>query len=168
MTSPPVIRPALLATISLAVLLLQTLVVPLAAIGTIVPDVVLIWIVYLGITRGHIAGSTAGFFLGLLFDVMSGDNGMLGLSAFTRTIGGFLAGYAFNENKTLQTLSTSRFPLFVTLVALIHNQLLFMISLQGFDVPMQTVILRYGIPSTVYTGLVALLPMFVFARKVHS
>jgi rod shape-determining protein MreD len=168
MTSPPLIRPVLLAIISLAALLLQTLVLPLAAIGTIVPDVVLIWIVYLGITRGHIAGSTAGFFLGLLLDVLSGDNGMLGLSAFTKTFGGFLAGYVFNENKTLQTLSTSRFPLFVTVVALIHNQILFMISLQGSDIPMQAVILRYAIPSTVYTGLMALMPMFVFSRKVHS
>ena len=168
MTSTPVIRPVVLIVISLGALLAQTLVLPYAAVGTIVPDVVLIWVVYLAVTRGHIAGSTAGFFLGLMLDVLLGDNGMLGLSAFTKAIGGFLAGYTFNENKTLQTLSTSRFPLIVTLVALIHNQIYFMISLQGSDIPVQAVILRYGIPSTIYTGLVALLPMFVFSRRVRS
>ncbi len=168
MVAPPVIRPVLLVVISVAALIIQTLVLPYAAIGTIVPDVILIWIVYLAVTRGHIAGSTAGFFPGLALDVLAGDNGMLGLSAFTKAIGGFLAGYMFSENKTLQTLSTSRFPLIVALVALIHDQIYYMISLQGSDIPLQSVIFRYGIPATIYTSLVALLPMFVFARKVRS
>lgn len=168
MTSAPVIRPVMLVLISLAALLLQTLVLPYAAVGTIVPDAVLIWIVYLAITRGHIAGSTAGFFLGLIMDVLLGGDGMLGLSAFTKTLAGFLAGYTFSEKKTLQTLSTSRFPLIVALTALVHNQFYFLVSLQGTDIPLESVVLRYGVPATIYTGLLALLPMFIFARRVRS
>jgi rod shape-determining protein MreD len=168
MTSAPVIRPALLVLISAGVLLLQTLVLPYAAIGTIVPDAVLIWIVYLAVTRGHIAGSTAGFFLGLVLDVLMGGESMLGLSAFTKTLAGFIAGYACSENKTVQTLTTSRFPLLVGLVALVHNQFYFLVSLQGSDIPLESVVLRYGIPATIYTALLALLPMFVFARRVRS
>jgi rod shape-determining protein MreD len=163
-----VTRPALLVLISTAALLLQTLVLPYAAIGTIVPDAVLIWIVYLAVTHGHIAGSTAGFFLGLVLDVLMGGDGMLGLSAFTKTLAGFIAGYAFSENKTVQTLTTSRFPLIVGLTALVHNQFYFLISLQGSDIPLESVVLRYGIPATIYTGLLALLPMFVFARRMRS
>ncbi|MBK7259989.1 MAG: rod shape-determining protein MreD [Ignavibacteriae bacterium] len=168
MTSAPVIRPALLVLISLAALLLQTMILPYVAVGTIVPDAVLIWIVYLAITRGHIAGSTAGFFLGLILDVLMGGDSMLGLSAFTKTLAGFLAGYAFSENKTLQTLSTSRFPIIVAITALVHNQFYFLVSLQGSDIPLESVVLRYGIPATIYTGLLALLPMFIFSRRVHS
>lgn len=168
MTSAPVIRPALLVLISLAALVLQTMILPYAAIGTIVPDAVLIWIVYLAVTRGHIAGSTAGFFLGLILDVLMGADGMLGLSAFTKTLAGFLAGYMFNENKTLQTLSTSRFPVIVAVTALVHNQFYFLVSLQGTDIPLESVVLRYGVPATVYTGLLALLPMFIFARRIRS
>lgn len=168
MTSAPVIRPALLILISLGALLLQTMILPYVAVGTIVPDAVLIWIVYLAITRGHIAGSTAGFFLGLIVDVLLGGDSMLGLSAFTKTLAGFLAGYAFSENKTLQTLSTSRFPFIVAIVALVHNQFYFLVSLQGSDIPLESVVLRYGVPATIYTGLLALLPMFVFSRRVHS
>ena len=93
---------------------------------------------------------------------------MLGLSAFTKTLAGFLAGYAFSENKTLQTLSTSRFPFIVAIVALVHNQFYFLVSLQGSDIPLESVVLRYGVPATIYTGLLALLPMFVFSRRVHS
>jgi hypothetical protein len=93
---------------------------------------------------------------------------MLGLSAFTKTLAGFLAGYTFNENKTVQTLTTSRFPLIVVLAALVHNQFYFLVSLQGSDIPIESVVLRYGIPGAIYTGLLALLPMFVFARRVRS
>ena len=89
--------------VSLLVLLVQTILVPYLAIGTIVPDLVLIWIVYLAITRGHIAATTAGFFLGLTMDILAGDDGMLGLSSFTKTLAGFLAGYTFSENKTCRS-----------------------------------------------------------------
>jgi rod shape-determining protein MreD len=91
--------------VSLLALLAQTTVVPHLAIGTIVPDLLLIWIVYLGISRGHVSAMTAGFFLGLLMDILAGDDGMLGLSSLTKTAAGFLAGYTFNENKVVQILS---------------------------------------------------------------
>jgi rod shape-determining protein MreD len=168
MVPAPVTRPAILVLISVVALLVQTLILPYVAIGTIVPDVVLIWIVYLALTRGHSAGSTAGFFLGLVLDVLMGGDGMLGLSAFTKTLAGFIAGYAFSENKTVQTLTTSRFPLIVALAALVHNQFYFLVSLRGSDIPLESVVLRYGIPATIYTGLLALLPMFVFARRARS
>lgn len=165
---PSATRIAALAAISLAVVLVQTILVPFLAIGMIVPDIVLIWVVYLGITRGHIAGSTAGFALGLLLDVLAGNDGMLGLSAFTRTLAGFLAGYTYNENKTLQTLSSSRFPLIVSAAGLVHHLLYFVIFLAGTDVSWEAAVIRYGIPGTVYTALASLLPLFIFARRAHS
>jgi rod shape-determining protein MreD len=168
MTSAPILRPALILGISLAVLLLQTLIMPYVAIGSIIPDLVLIWIVYLAVTRGHIAGSTAGFILGLTLDVLAGDDGMLGLTAFTKTLAGFLAGYTFSENKTVQTLTSSQFPLIVTVTALAHNLLYFIVSLQGSDIAWQSAVVRFGLPATAYTGLAALIPMFIFSRRAHT
>jgi rod shape-determining protein MreD len=168
MTAVPIIRPVVILGISLAVLLAQTLVIPYIAVGTIVPDLVLIWIVYLAVTRGHIAGSTAGFVLGLMMDVLAGDDGMLGLSAFTKALAGFLAGYTFSENKTIQTLTSSQFPLIVTVTALVHNLLYFIVSLQGSDLAWQISIVRFGLPATAYTGLAALIPMFIFSRRANS
>jgi len=40
----------------------------------------------------------------MVVDLLSGADGMLGLSALAKTIAGFVAGYFYNENKTLQTL----------------------------------------------------------------
>lgn len=168
MITVPILRPTRIIAISLLAILLQTLIVPYVAIGTIVPDLTLIWIVYLAVTRGHIAGSTAGFVLGLALDVLAGDDGMLGLSAFTKALTGFLAGYSFSENKTMQTLTSSQFPLIVTTTALVHNLLYFIVLLQGSDITWQSAIVRFGLPATAYTGLAALLPMFFFSRRAHS
>lgn len=158
----------ILALISLAVLLLQTILIPFVAVGTIVPDLILIWVVVLGIARGQITASTAGFFLGLGLDLLAGDDGMLGLSSLTKAVAGFLAGYTFNENKTMQNLSSAQFPLTVAIVSLVHNLLYFLIFLQGTDISWNDAILRHGIPATAYTVLVSLIPMFIMARRNRS
>jgi rod shape-determining protein MreD len=104
-------RPFLLLVISLAVLLVQTTAIPFVAVAIV--RILSVWIVYLGIARGPVTASTAGFFLGLTLDILAGEDGMLGLSSLTKAVAGFLAGYTFNENKTAQTLSSAQFPVIV-------------------------------------------------------
>jgi rod shape-determining protein MreD len=154
--------------ISLLVLLAQTTVVPHLAVGTIVPDLLLIWIVYLGISRGHMSAMTAGFFLGLVMDILAGDDGMLGLSSLTKTAAGFLAGYTFNENKVVQILSGYQFLVILGAASLVHDLLYFLIFLQGADPAWNEAIVHYGLPTTVYTLVAALIPLFVFARRYRT
>jgi rod shape-determining protein MreD len=161
-------RTVTLTALSLAFLLIQTTIIPRIAIGTIVPDLLLIWIVYLAFTRGQATSTTAGFLLGVLFDAVSGGDSMLGLSALTKTVAGFLAGYAYSDNKIPQNLSGMQFPLLLIAVSLVHNLLYFLIFLQGSDITWNGAILFYGIPATVYTAAVALIPMFVFARHYRT
>jgi rod shape-determining protein MreD len=151
--------------LTLLVLLLQTTLARFLAVAGLSPDITLIWIVYLAIRRGQIAGSTAGFFIGITLDLMSGNDGVLGLAALAKTVGGFTAGYFFNENKTLQTLSTYRFVLILVFIAVVHNLIYFIIFLQGSDVGWWGAVLFYGIPAAVYTAAVGLIPMFAFARR---
>ncbi len=132
-------------------------------IGNAIPDILLIWIVYIALTRGQMSGLLAGFFIGLFIDFISG--GVLGLSALTKTLAGFFAGYFFNENKTEQTLSTWKFVVAVGLAALLHNAIYFLIFLQGTDVGWWRALILHGIPSTLYTTALAMIPMFIFRRK---
>jgi rod shape-determining protein MreD len=154
------------ALLSVLIILLQTTVVRYLSLQGIVPDIVLLWIVFLAIRRGQIEGTIAGFLLGLVLDLVSGPDGMLGLAALTKTVAGFVAGYFYNENKTFQTLGGYQFLLITGLVSLVHNSLYFLIFLQGSGLGLTRILLLHGVPTTAYTTAVAVLPMFAFARKV--
>jgi rod shape-determining protein MreD len=154
--------------LSLLFLLLHTTLVRFLAIDTIVPDILLIWVVYLAIRRGQIAATTAGFLIGLVADVLAGTDGMLGLSALSKTVAGFVAGYSYNENKIYQTLGGYPFVVIVALASLVHNLIYFFIFLQGSDIGWWNGIVFFGLPTTIYTVAVSLLPMFAFGRKYLS
>lgn len=153
------------ALLSLLFLVVHMTVVKFLAIRDITPDILVIWIVYLAVRDGHIAGATAGFLLGLAVDQLSGADGMLGLSALAKTIAGFAGGYFHNENKTQQTLGGTMFLVAVGVAALLHNTAYFLIFLQGSSSGVWAMMFRYGLPATLYTAAFALLPMFAFARK---
>lgn len=74
-------RTALVFTaIALIALLLQTTVLPLAAIDRATPDLLLIICVYLGLHQHTVAGALGAFVLGYLQDAFSGT--VVGLNAF--------------------------------------------------------------------------------------
>jgi rod shape-determining protein MreD len=73
--------PALLfGAIAIGALLLQTTVLPFAAIGRATPDLLLIMCVYLGLHQHSVGGAIGAFSLGYLQDAFSGS--VAGLNAF--------------------------------------------------------------------------------------
>lgn len=74
---PPVV---LFTLCAISALLLQTTILPLAAIGHATPDLLLIMCVYLGLHQHSVGGAVGAFFLGYLQDTFSGS--VLGLNAF--------------------------------------------------------------------------------------
>jgi rod shape-determining protein MreD len=151
--------------ISFLLTILHTTLFNLLTIGNAVPDILLIWIVYLGITRGQLAGTLSGFSIGLLMDIIGGQDGMLGLSALVKSLAGFAAGYFYNENKTEMTLSSSKLIVAVGVCALLHNAIYFLILLRGSDVGWWQSIALHGVPSTLYTTGLTVVPMSLFRRK---
>ena len=73
----------------------------------VIPDLLLLFTVYVSIHRGGLIGETSGFFSGLFLDVLSASP--LGLNALLRTIIGFIGGLFF------LTLNTNGFfvPVFL-------------------------------------------------------
>jgi len=145
--------------------ILHSLVVPYLAVVHVLPDLLLIWIVYIAVRRGQLAGIVAGFVIGLLLDLTGGEGEMLGLGSLTKSVSGFLAGYFFNENKTFQTLGGFQFIISVISVSLVHHLLYFIIFLQGTEIGFGGMVLQYALPGSLYSALVALLPMFIISRK---
>ncbi len=151
--------------LSILFVLLQTTLARYLAIESIAPDLLLIWVVYLALREGQSAATIAGFFLGLLFDLVSGKDGMLGLAALAKTTAGFVAGYFYNENKVTQILGGYQFILVTAIASIVHNVIYFIIFLQGTEVGWLDAVVLYGLPTTLYTAALALLPMFVFSRR---
>ena len=151
--------------LSLLIVILQTTVVRFLAVGMIVPDIVLLWVVYIAITEGRIPAMTAGFLLGLLLDLISGRDGMLGLGALAKTLAAFVAGSFHNENKTLQILGGAQFLLILFLSAVVHHLAYFLIFLQGSEFGFWTSIGLFAVPATLTTVGIGLLPVFVFKRR---
>lgn len=161
-------RILLYSLLSLLFVVIDATLVKFLAIANLVPDILIIWIVYVAIREGQIAGTTAGFLIGLTMSLIGTTNGMLGLAALAKTFAGFTAGYFFNENKTYNTLGGYQFIVIVGVASMVHNITYFIIFLQGSGLSWMQSVLYYGIPSTAYTAAVALLPMFAFARKYLS
>jgi rod shape-determining protein MreD len=149
--------------ITLIFVTLQTTIVSFTSIANIIPDVMLIWIVYIAITQGQIPATVYGFAIGLLLDLISGQ--FLGLSALSKTIAGFLAGYFFHENKIDLNLANYQFLIFVGISSIVHNLIYFIIFTQGSDVGLFTAVFRFGLLSALYTTFVATIPMFINARR---
>lgn len=152
--------------IVLGLLLLQTTFIPLLSLGGMVPDLLLVWVVYTALRRGQVETTIAGFLVGLLQDLVSTQ--LFGLAALSKTIAGFLAGYFYNENKTDQTLGTYRFLLVVGLCSLAHNGIYFLIFLQGTDVSLILTTMQFSLATTAYTMAVSALPMFAFSRRLAT
>ncbi len=152
------------ALITLALVVLQTTIIPFISVANTVPDVMVIWIVYIAVQAGQIPATVAGFAAGIAIDLISGQ--FLGLSALSKTIAGFLAGYFYSDNKIEQTLGSYRFLLVVALASFIHNVVYFTIFVQGTNTGLFTAVFQFGILSTMYTTAAALFPVFSFHRKL--
>jgi len=147
-------------------LFLQTTFIPLLSLGGIVPDLLLVWVVFTALRRGQVETTVAGFLVGLLQDLVSTQ--LFGLAALSKTVAGFLAGYFYNENKTDQTLGTYRFLLIVGLCSLVHNGIYFLIFLQGTDSSLILSTIQFSLATTAYTMAVSALPMFAFSRRLAT
>lgn len=149
--------------LSFLILILQLIISRLLSLGGITPDLLIIWIVYLSLRQGQTQAILWGFSIGLIYDFLIGD--FIGLSAFTKMLAGFMAGYFYNENKLHLILGSYRFLLIVFFSSLIHNVIYFMIFTKGTDINLLRTFVEFGLSTSFYTMILSTLPMFMFSRK---
>ena len=153
----------LIAVISVVLIVIQTTVVSLIALEGITPDLLAIWVVYLALRKGQMKGTIIGFAVGLVFDLATGS--FIGLSALTKTLCGFTAGYFYNENKTKLILGSYRFLLIMMVSSFVHNVVYFILFTRGTEIGVIAAIFQYGVTTTLYTSALALIPLFVSSRR---
>jgi rod shape-determining protein MreD len=148
---------------ALLLMIIQTKVMSVFSLEGITPDLLLIWLIYVAIKNGQLTATVWGFAIGIMFDMATGN--FIGLSALSKTIAGFIAGYFYNENKATMTLGSYRFVIIVLLTSFVHNAIYFTAFTRGSEIGLWRAIFLYGLATTFYTAAVTLLPMFIFARK---
>ncbi len=143
-----------------AALLLQITFVPLIEIVTWKPNLVLVVLTLLAIHHGKIAGSTAGFVVGLASDLLSG--GLLGLSSMSKSISGYIAGGVagfFQER--------SQFIFTLLIAGACHDLIWYFVSTLGEAVNWWVILRFHIIPNLLYTAIVGMLIFIIFKQFVE-
>lgn len=125
------------------------------------PDLVLLYVAWVGLRHGRLAGSAMGFGLGFLMDAI---HGTWGVHMFVKTLVGFLIGlFPANERETLLILPQQAF-LGSLVIALLHNGLLVaLLAIQsGARTPDLITVLWLG--SSLYTSFVGVLASLFSTR----
>jgi rod shape-determining protein MreD len=129
----------------------------------VTPDLVLIGLVYIGIKEGKTYGSIAGFFSGLTVDFVSFS--FLGLMALSKAAAGFTSGFFNDENKTDRFISGYTFVIIVLFCSLVNNIIYYTVYFQGGNLQFTDILVRYALPTAVYTAIFAVIPVIYERRK---
>lgn len=130
-------------------LLLQTSWVHEIAIFGITPDLVLLVLVYIGISGGQIEGTAFGFISGFLLDVY--DPEAMGINTLTNSIVGFAVGYS-RIGVAAEELRVQALLLF--LAGMLHDLIYFTLYSIATPQPILSSVLRYGLGTAFYTACV--------------
>lgn len=146
-----------------AVLLVQLTVVPLIAIAGVIPDLVLISLVYYSISRDQFYGTVLGGTYGVFLDLITGS--LLGSSMLSKTIAGFTAGYFSTETKKEINISTYIFSLIVFICALIDSIIFSFFSAFDVQTNIFKLLFEHALLPSLYTALVSVLFIFSPFRR---
>ena len=138
------------ALIGLLIVALQWLVLGRLRIWGAYPDMVLLYVAWLGLRHGRLAGSLAGFGLGFLMDAIYDT---WGIHMFVKTLVGFLIGlFPANERETLLIMPQQAF-LGALVIALLHNGLMVLFMALNAGTRTMFLITALWIGSSVYTSV---------------
>lgn len=147
------------AVVLVVVLILQATLLFRMEIGGIRPDLLVAFVVYLSWMRGPIAGTTAGFLVGLVQDLDA--PGPLGLNALCKSIIGFLVAKAgFRVHRSNLGV---RFAFFFVAM-LVHDAIYFAVTTAGDLGAFLLQMVRIALPSALYTGVIVLLLLAIVER----
>ncbi|RMF58791.1 MAG: rod shape-determining protein MreD [Calditrichaeota bacterium] len=144
-----------------ALLLQSTVITPLFQIYYWKPNLILIVLVIFSLHHGQMAGSTAGFLVGLSSDIISSS--LLGLGALCKSITGYIAGSFGSE------LVRERYQFIVALFVAggVHDIIMLFFNSLGRDMSWKVMIFVYMIPNLFYTAIVGTIIYYFVGRWFH-
>jgi len=110
------------------------------------PDLVLILLFFFGLRHSQITSTVTGFAVGLVSDILGG--GIIGLTAFAKTVAGYSVGYFPREHK-IQKIS--QFSLLLLVITIIHDVIFNIIYVINTELNFWRIVLLHSLPSSIYT-----------------
>jgi len=129
----------------------------------IVPDIFLIFVVWLAIKEDRLVGIIAGFVLGIYIDFISGDT--MGINALTKTIVGFIAGGFHKKDSIKQIIDEYKFIFVVLLCSVAHNLIYFLFFINIEKQSFILFYLKFGLASAFYTTFIS---AFVYVFQLST
>ena len=128
------------------VVIIQSTLIPLIDIKGVVPDLVLIFIVYWSCPKGRRQGVVWGFLGGILQDLALGTTA--GIFALSKSLACYLA-FSFPWN--CQRSDTLLMSIMLFVAAFLHQIVYFIFTSVKAEAGFLALFLRYGFPSVLYT-----------------
>ena len=136
--------------IALALFIQSSLVSEMSVFG-VTPDLVLLVLVYIGISYGQMEGAIFGFLAGFLQDTYTPDH--MGLNALAKSIVGFVVGYGRGGVVADSFVVQSS----IVFGAVLMHDLVYFICYSGNDLPgILFNVLRYGVGAALYTAALSI------------
>ncbi len=148
------------------VALIQLTVIPFIAIQEVVPNLILIAVVYFSISNGQIFGTITGASYGLLFDLISGN--LVGSHMLSKTVAGFVAGYFSGETRREKYLYTYSFTLVVLLSALADAMIFSFFSVIDFNTNFILALFNHALLPSIYTSIVSILVVVIPYKRAFD
>jgi rod shape-determining protein MreD len=145
------------------VVLIQLTVIPFVSVQEVVPDLLLIAVVYFSISFGQIYGTINGAAYGLVYDLISGS--LVGSNMLSKTIAGFVAGYFSGETRRDQYLYTYSFCIVVFLTGLIDATIFSFFSVIDFNTNILLVLLNHALLPSIYNTLISILFVLIPSKR---
>jgi rod shape-determining protein MreD len=148
------------------VIIIQLTIVPFISIEEVVPDLLLIALVYFSIAHGQLFGTSLGACYGLVFDLITGS--LIGSNMLAKTVAGFAAGYFSSETRRDKYLYTYAFSLVVFLCSIINSVIFSFFSVIDFNTNFVTVLFNHSMLPSIYTALFSILVVIVPHRRSYT
>ena len=148
------------------VVIIQLTVIPFISIQGIVPNLILIAVVYFSIANGQIFGTITGASYGLIYDLISGS--LAGSNMLSNTVAGFIAGYFSGETKREKYLYTYSFSLVVLISALIDAMIFSFFSVIDFNTNFLQALFNHALLPSIYTSIVSILVVVIPYKRAFD
>lgn len=145
------------------VLVIQRLGDDFFTISSVAPQFILLYVVYVSMREGQMAGMINGFIAGLLNDLITTH--FIGYTAFLGVIAAFVAGFFYKESDIELVGRTLNFSWVSSLSIFIAQIFSLPLIQSGSDLNYFYLFLKFTFGVTIYTAVFSLILIFSIGRK---